>query len=193
MHFWHASREATRIHGLRTRDRGQPGKNRGNSEHEACQAAPRRPKINRLSCSTQSVYLQIGRESPTSLPADEKIAKFCLDGRSSNGFRGTQKATANSASPGSTPGKRAALVVYCCHKPSCQRSHSGGEGRRRKITESTEASVLHLRSPHTIQTEIPSLPEDNNGDLLGVSEARTLLPGSFPHRGLCRSPDRPRP
>src|ERR1041385_7380102 len=184
MRFWRAGREAPRIHGLRARDRSQPGENRGNSEHEASQAALRRPKANRLPRSTQSVYFQIGRESPTSLPTDEKIAELRLAERSSNGFRRTQKTTGNSASPGGTPGKRAALVVYCCHKPSCQRSHSGGEGIRRKITESIEASVLHLRSPHTIQTKIPSLPEDSNGDLLGVSEARTLLPGSFHHSGL---------
>src|ERR1041385_2440901 len=91
MCFWCASGKATRIHGLRARDRSQPGENRGNSKHEASQAAPRRPKIDRLSRSTQSVHLQIGRESPTSLPTDEKIAEFRLDGGSSNGVRRTQK------------------------------------------------------------------------------------------------------
>src|ERR1041385_5926176 len=184
MHFWCASREATRIHGLRARDRIQPGKNRGNSKHEASQAAPRRPKVDRLSRSTQSVHLQIGRESLTSLPTDEKIAEFRLDGGSSNGVRRTQKTTVNSASPGSTPRKRTALVIYCSHKPSCQRSHSGGEGRRRKITKSTKTCVLHLRSPHTIQAEISSLPEDSNGNLLSITEARTLFPGSFHHSGF---------
>src|ERR1041385_3553954 len=149
MRFWRASGKATRIHGLRARDRSQPGENRGNSKHEASQTAPRCPKVDRLSRSTQSVHLQIGRESPTSLPTDENIAEFHLDGGSSNGVRRTQKTIVNSASPVSTPRKRAALVIYCCHKPSCQRSHSGGEGRRRKITKSTKTSVLHLRSPHT--------------------------------------------
>src|ERR1041385_8178364 len=184
MRFWRAGREAPRIHGLRARDRSQPGENRGNSEHEASQAALRRPKVNRLPRSTQSVYFQIGRESPTSLPTDEKIAEFRLDGRSSNGVQRTQKSTVNSASPSSTPGKRAAPVVHCCHELSCQRSHSSGERRRRKITESTKTGVLHLRGPHTLQAEIPSLPEDSNGDLLGVSEARALLPTSFHHSGL---------
>src|ERR1041385_7925870 len=78
MRFWCGSGKATRIHGLRARDRSQPGENRGNSKHEASQTAPRCPKIDRLSRSTQSVHLQMGRESPTSLPTDEKIAEFCL-------------------------------------------------------------------------------------------------------------------
>src|ERR1041385_3537292 len=135
MRFRCASGKATRIHGLRARDRSQPGENRGNSKHEASQTAPRCPKIDRLSRSTQTVHLQIGRESPTSLPTDEKTAKFRLDGGSSNGVRRTQKAIVNSARPGSPPRKRAPLVIHRSHKPSCQRSHSGGKRRRRKITK----------------------------------------------------------
>src|SRR3954466_9860463 len=105
MCFWCASGKATRIHGLQARDRSQPEENRGNSKHEASQTTPRCPKIDRLSRSTQSVHLQIGRESPTSLPSDEKFAEFRLDGGNSNGVQRNQKATVNSASPGSTPRK----------------------------------------------------------------------------------------
>src|ERR1041385_5165388 len=100
MHFWCASGEATWMHGLQDGIEANP-------EKIAAIQNMKPPKqlrdVQKLIGCLAALSRFISRLGEKALPLYQlmkKITEFRLDGRSSNGFRRTQKATVTSASPG---------------------------------------------------------------------------------------------
>ena len=134
--------------------------------------------------SVKPLYLQIRKKGIATVSPSLANQTLRADGPGIGWTGGNTGSFSKQPNPGRAKRWRTHVVIHSCNTPSCEcgaRRQTRGGGTQ---ISGSEASILCIYCPHTMQIPVPTLPKNSIGGLHGIQETTTLLTRVSNHGSL---------
>src|ERR1041385_4798931 len=186
------SREVSRVHGLRSRNRSEPRESSSNRQDAGANRHQRRTAAHRKTRSLESFHQQIGRAHTAILPDAQKRGEIRVDRRSPQSIRGPEEDTLDPTNLGGTQRTRKVVPLSGSTQQRGKHNTRRRAHRRRQGPEHTKADLLPQHALDKIPAAVPALPEATTGPHHDLKKGVALLRRtSYHNREQCTTRGHP--
>ena len=134
--------------------------------------------------SFKSLYLQTRRKGIATLSPSPTHRSLRVDERDNSRIGTNKGSSSKQPNPGHAKCRRTHVIIHIRNTLGCERGASRRTSGGRTQIPGSEAGILHIYCPHTMQIPVPTLSKNSICGLHGIPETTTLLSRVFNHGGL---------